>query len=427
MLTLRPGERHRQVGSWHGVALSAVDDRGLRPDVDAVLRRHRRAVWCTHEYERAAEDWTADERAVGLQRTFRLVSQSDRPFPRALLADLEALPSVAGARGMSVAASPLSPVAGRGQPSRWAGDLIGLPEAHRMSTGHPDVRIAVLDTGVNAHPELTLSPGRDFVDIIPGADTFVGDSVGADHVADDPGVGHGLHVSGIIAARGAAMPTGVAPRCRVVPVRVLGALERDGRLIGAGVVDNIDSGIKWAVDTGASVINMSLGIKRTGGGLPHARVIAYARRRGVVVVAASGNDGTDALYYPGSLPGVVAVGAVDRDSTVPRFSTWGRQVALVAPGVEIYSCQPEGSYGFASGTSQASPFVAGAAALVLSHARAGGVRLSPADVTRLLVSTANRPGTEWRDRHYGAGVLDVRDALRLLDLELDHASHRHAA
>jgi subtilisin family serine protease len=350
-----------------------------------------------------------------------VVSQSDHAFSPALVADLSALPTVAAVRAMPVAQAPITALTlSTRRPGDWAGELIGLAEAHQITTGSAEVTVAVLDTGVDrSHPELTLVPGRDFVDVIPGADTFIGDAIGADGAPDDPGVGHGTHVSGIVNARGLAMPTGVAPSCRVMPVRVLGALERDGQLIGAGLVDNIDNGIKWAVDAGASVINMSLGIRRVGGGLPHARVIAYAERRGVVVVAASGNDGTNELYYPGSLPGVLAVGAVDRDGSVPGFSTWGRQVDLVAPGVEIYSSLLGGTYGFASGTSQASPFVAGAAALLRSYALERGRTVSRSTITRLLSATANRPGTAWRDRHFGDGVLDLRDALRLFDLELD--------
>jgi subtilisin family serine protease len=102
-------------------------------------------------------------------------------------------------------------------------------------------------------------------------------------------------------------------------------------------------------------------------GLPHASVIAYAQQRGVVVVAAAGNDGTDALYYPGRCP--VCWPSVPWAPTgrSRRSPTWGDQVDLVAPGVDIYSCLLDGGYGFASGTSQASPYVAGAVALLRSQ------------------------------------------------------------
>src|SRR3712207_9142629 len=98
-------------------------------------------------------------------------------------------------------------------------------------------------------------------------------------------------------------------------VRVLASLRSGDAVQGAGIVDNINVAIKWVVDRGVDVINMSLGIRHTGGGLPHEDVIRYALDRGVSVVAASGNDGTDPKYYPGALPGVVAVGA-DRKSVV---------------------------------------------------------------------------------------------------------------
>src|SRR4029077_6622898 len=130
-----------------------------------------------------------------------------------------------------------------------------------------------------------------------------------DDVTDE--VGHGTHVSGIVGARGLQMDEGVAPDCSLVAIRVLATMMRDGRRFGAGIVDNINRGLKHAVDTShADVINMSLGIKAAGGGLPHADVIRYALSRNVTVVAASGNDGTPERYYPGALPGVCAVGAV---------------------------------------------------------------------------------------------------------------------
>jgi subtilisin family serine protease len=72
--------------------------------------------------------------------------------------------------------------------------------------------------------------------------------------------------------------------------------------VGAGLIDNINAGVKWAIDQGADVINMSLGVQYTGGGLPHEEVVEYARRKGVTIVAASGNDEQEALYYPGAFP-----------------------------------------------------------------------------------------------------------------------------
>ncbi|MDG4862435.1 S8 family serine peptidase, partial [Streptomyces sp. T-3] len=298
---------------------------------------------------------------------------------------------------------------------------IGLPAAHRLGEGSPDVVVAVLDTGVDVrHPELAQAalPGFDFVDIVDGAEKFVGDHLDADPDPEDL-VGHGTHVAGIVAAQGRGMPRGVVPRCRLLPVRVLGAMRRGDRAIGAGLVENIDVALKWAVDQGADVINMSFGLRSRDGGLPHRDVVSYGLRRGVTMVAATGNDGSDReLYYPGALPGVIAVGATDPDDEVAAFSTYGPQVVLTAPGADVYSSVPGNRYAFASGTSQAAPFVTGAAAFLQSLAvEAVGERLSAADIRRLLVRTADRPDSRLRTPRGGHGRLNLADAARLLAYE----------
>lgn len=429
---LVPGARRRHVES---LSWAAVDHAGQLPDtahpeIDAVFARHAHEVRVAQEYEPAsASGWTDDERASGLHRAFRAIEVTGRPFSRHVVDDLRRLDVVAQADVGRVASIPLSRPARRaGRMSAWAGRLIGLDEAHRATDGDERVVVAVLDTGIDpGHPELVdrLGQGRDFVDIIDGADEFLGDAVGADDVADDPGVGHGTHVAGIVAGRGDRMPRGVVPACRVLPVRVLGALRRGDAVIGAGLVDNINNGIKWGVDRGASVINMSLGIRHDGGGLPHADVIDYARRRGVVVVAAAGNDGSQELYYPGSLPGVLAVGAVDETGQVAHFSTWGEQVDLVAPGTDIYSSFLNGGYAFSSGTSQAAPFVAGAAALLRSAALLRGACLSDRQIHHLLLSTADRLDHRFKHPKAGNGVVNLADALRLLHLRLQSATTTH--
>lgn len=418
-LRLREGVKHSAVGSW----VDAIADPGsagppFQPDVDRVLLGHRGGVLVAHEHTPARSDgWSDDERVTGLHRVFRVVSLSDQPFAATVLQELADLPVVERVESGLVASSPLPLATSLSRrPTDWAGELVALGEAHRTSRGHAEVVIAVLDTGIDpTHAEYAdrLEPGFDFVDIIDGAEDFIGDRVGADADPTDPRVGHGSHVTGILTAGGRRMPTGVAPECRVLPVRVLGSLRQDDRFIGAGLVDNINTGIKWAVDHGALVINMSLGIRRDGGGLPHVDVIRYAQRRGVTVVAAAGNDGADTLYYPGALPGVLAVGSVGRDDQVAPYSTWGAQVDIVAPGTEIWSSWLEGGYAFATGTSQATPFVSGAVALCQSLAHEAGTRLSVADVTAILTATADRQDRHFKTSRAGHGRLNVRDALAL--------------
>jgi subtilisin family serine protease len=304
---------------------------------------------------------------------------------------------------------------------RESRDAIFLPEAHNWSRGDERITVAVLDSGVClTHPELsdTLLPGFDFVDVLGDADEFLGDAVEADPDPTDE-VGHGTHVAGIVAAKGENMPEGVAPLCRILPVRVLGALRQGERRVGAGLIDNINSALKWAVDKGADIINMSFGIRHEGGGLPHREVVEYALSRGVTLVAATGNDGLEELYYPGALPGVIAVGAAEADGEKASFSTYGPQVMLVAPGTEVFSAYRENGYAYASGTSQAAPFVSGAAALLKSYAmERAGRRLSDRQIKHLLKHTADRPDNRLRTRQTGYGQINVADALRLLDYRL---------
>jgi thermitase len=425
VLRLRLGVRYNEVGSW--LQLTARPDAAgppFQPEIDALFLRHRVEVAIAHEYEPARTDgWSADERALGLDRRFRAVALTDRPFSPELVAELRALPvleRVDVGQVTSVALPLASSVSV--MPSDWAAKAVSMPEAHAITGGDPGIKIAVLDTGVwPAHGEYRhrLTAGFDFVDIIDGADRFLGDRLEADADPTDPGVGHGSHVTGILVAKGERMNRGVAPECRVLPVRVLGALRQGDRLIGAGLVDNINAGIKWAVDHGALIINMSLGIRHEGGGLPHTDVIRYAAAKGVTVVAAAGNDGGQTLYYPGALPGVIAVGAVDRDDKVAAYSTWGWQVDLVAPGTEIWSSWLDGGYAFATGTSQATPFVTGAAALCQGLARRQRRRFRPAEVADLLRATADRMDQRFKNPHAGNGRLNIADALRLAQHRLE--------
>lgn len=269
------------------------------------------------------------------------------------------------------------------------------PSFWPRSMGSSGVRVAVLDTGSVTHPDLVWSPGYDSVD--------------GDPDPGDPGDFHGLHVAGTVAAlagndQGVA---GVAPRTSIVPVRVL-----DGN--GNGSDSTIARGILWAAGSpplGApanpapvQVVSMSL----AGPGpctSTLAGAIATARSRGVVVIAAAGNDARDAGgYAPANCPGVIAVGATDDAGARASFSNFGATVDISAPGVRVlstYARKPSSGpfvpeYAYSSGTSMAAPAVAGAAALLSSVGMTG-----PQIETTLpsMVRPATSPGT--------AGVLDL--------------------
>ncbi|WP_409253806.1 S8 family peptidase [Bacillus sp. SCS-153A] len=216
--------------------------------------------------------------------------------------------------------------------------------------GSSGQEIAVLDTGVDYyHPDLdgkTLL-GYDFVD--------------NDYYPMDLN-GHGTHVAGTAAAetnngRGVA---GMAPDTKILAVRVLDAN-------GSGSLADIADGIRYAADAGAEVLNLSLGCDCNTTTLKNA--VDYAWNKGAVVVAAAGNDGVSTTFEPASYANAIAVGAVDSNDNKASFSNYGTWVDVTAPGVSIASTVPNNGYSYMSGTSMASPHVAGLAGLLASQGR----------------------------------------------------------
>ena len=252
-----------------------------------------------------------------------------------------------------------------------------------------DVVVAVLDTGVSPHAELAaaLVPGQNFSDS-PG---------GAADTTDRHG--HGTHVAGTIGADAGSQVEGVAPGVRIMPVKVLG----DG---GSGFSDWANSGIIWATDNGADVINMSLG-GSDGPGV-YASAVAYARARGVTVIAAAGNDNSSAPHYPSGEAGVISVAAVDTTQQKAYFSNYGPTVDVAAPGVAITSTDVSGGYSDKSGTSMASPHVAGIAALV----KAAAPGFTPDQVEQAIIAGVADLGTPGRDDIYGYGLVSALHSVR---------------
>ncbi|WP_456270917.1 S8 family peptidase [Bacillus sp. AK031] len=216
--------------------------------------------------------------------------------------------------------------------------------------GSSGQEIAILDTGVDYnHPDLdgkTLR-GYDFVD--------------NDYYPMDLN-GHGTHVAGTAAAEtsnGAGI-AGMAPNTKILAVRVLDAS-------GNGSLTDIADGIRYAADAGAEVINLSLGCDCSTTTLQNA--VNYAWNKGSVVVAAAGNDGVSTTFEPASYSNVIAVGAVDSRDRRASFSNYGSWVDVTAPGVDIAATVPNNGYAYMSGTSMASPHVAGLAGLLASQGR----------------------------------------------------------
>ena len=257
-----------------------------------------------------------------------------------------------------------------------------------LEQGRDSVIIAIVDTGVDYnHEELS---GR----VIKGYDFVNNDT----DPKDDNG--HGTHVAGIAAARmnnGRGI-AGVCPGCSILAVKVVTAN-------GAGANTWIANGIANAVSLGANVINLSLGGLERSQTIELAIKQAYAR--GIVVIAASGNDGSSLPLYPAAFPEVIAVGATNQRGERASFSSYGTHLAVAAPGEAIPGSLPNNSYASWNGTSMASPHVAGLAGLILSR-NAG---LNNAQVRQILITTADDLGTAGQDQYFGYGRINALAAL----------------
>ncbi len=251
------------------------------------------------------------------------------------------------------------------QSLEWTLTLPHVPEAWAITTGAPSIKIAVIDSGVDpTQPDLQGALG-DGVNVISGgswADTN----------------GHGTEVAGTIAARAnnGIGVAGTCPACTVLPVKVL---DGPAGQPAQGTFSDVATGIVWATDHGARIINLSLSSPYSSQTLEDA--VAYARQRGVVVVAAAGNDASPAPAYPSSLPGVIGVAATDSADNRYSFSNYGQWVSLAAPGC-VVTTKPGGVYGNACGTSFSSPFVAGVAGLALTYKNGALTATQVADALR---------------------------------------------
>ncbi|RHB49978.1 S8 family peptidase [Exiguobacterium sp. AM39-5BH] len=252
------------------------------------------------------------------------------------------------------------------QPFQEAG--IGLEAYESLNLPARSVKVAVLDTGV----DYRLLDFKGRVDIANEKNLV--DPNGEGSALDDHG--HGTHVAGVIGAvqnNGTSM-RGIMPAVSILPVKVLDAS-------GSGDTEQIALGIKYAVDAGAKVINMSLGgsESRTIG-----YMLKYAYDRGVVVVAATGNEGDSNLSYPASSKYTISVGATNTFGIVSDYSNYGYGVDVVAPGTKVASLIPNGNVVYMDGTSMATPHVSAVVGLLLSTYPHLGVE----DVRQLLHRTA---------------------------------------
>jgi trimeric autotransporter adhesin len=278
--------------------------------------------------------------------------------------------------------------------SQWNQNMVNAPAAWQQGHVGSGIIVAVIDSGVNyRHADLDGNIWTNAREIAGnGIDDdqngYIDDVRGWDFVQNDNNpmdvFGHGTHLAGTIAAENNGLGvTGVAYGARIMPVRVLG---NDGR----GSYANIARGVRYAVDNGARVINLSLG--GGGGSVLLDGAIAYAAQKGVMVVIAAGNEGADAPNYPGRLAtryGVVVGGVTQERREYLQSNRSGTDHTLryiVAPATNILSTAVSGGYQLMSGTSMAAAHVSGVVALMLG----ANPRLTVEAVRSILTSTATQ-------------------------------------
>ncbi|MCP5005601.1 MAG: S8 family serine peptidase [Planctomycetes bacterium] len=287
---------------------------------------------------------------------------------------------------------------------------IDTPEAWDITTGSSNVTIAVVDTGVDpTHTDLSANiwqnggeiagngiddDGNGFIDDVNGWDFNSNDN---DPVDDH---NHGTHVSGICSAvsNDSAGIAGVSWNSKIMPLKVL-------NYRGGGLASNVAKGIVYAADNGAHVINLSLGGSHNS--LTMKIAIDYAHAQNCVIVAASGNSGSNDLHYPAAYDNTISVAATDHNDQQATFSTYGQTIDVAAPGVSIYSTIRDNNYESFNGTSMAAPHVSGIAALCFAMKPISANR----EVIKAIYVSAEDISTQGWDQYTGFGRVNAYHAL----------------
>ena len=293
------------------------------------------------------------------------------------------------------------------QDQKWIYNLVGSEDTWASgmygSYNGKTSTVAVLDTGVSSHPELTtLLKGRKF-------------SGGKEVSYNGDISSHGTFVAGIIAAsanNGVGI-AGMMPETRILPIAVF--KRSKGEVLATSV--DIIKGIEAAIEAKADVINMSFG--STNSSKSEYETIKKAYDRNIILVAASGNDGADSFFYPASYSEVISVGAVDRWAGHAAFSNYNDDVWVSAPGTGIIGTVPLGlkthetisdGYKMGSGTSFAAPYVTALAAMAKS------IRpdISPSEFANLIKRTSRDIGSDGYDKYFGWGLISFANVYKAL-------------
>ncbi len=394
----------------------------LRPGADEnTLADLSRKFGASVQFNHAASE-------EGDRRTVAKLAVPTGVDPQTLIADLEKDPRVEVADVVHIFTTPVelapaphpandAPAPEKGfKPNdprygeQWNFQMIKMEEAWLKSKGKGAI-VAVIDTGVAYENNKKGIRARDFAEtkFTKGLDVVNGDSMPNDDQ------GHGTHVAGTIAesTNNKEGVAGIAFEATIMPIKVLSAT-------GGGSSADIGEGIRWAADHGAKIINMSL-----GGPFPDKLMrsaCTYAAKKGVTIVCAAGNSGREGVGYPAAFPECIAVSSVGPKGDLSFYSTWGKEVAIAAPGGDKQVGGESGGilqntinrdsdgkltddYFAYQGTSMASPHVAGVAALIVSE----GVT-DPKDVKAILQKSAQSKSPS---NKYGAGILDASSAVKL--------------
>lgn len=278
-------------------------------------------------------------------------------------------------------------------------------EAVKILKQKREIKVAVVDTGVDYnHPELKDRVLKDL------GYNFINNS--KDTMDDN---WHGTHVAGIIAADASKTPNiaGVVGTAdvKIIPIKVL---DKDGQ----GSSDIIAKGIRYAADQGADIINFSVGFKVKDRFIEDA--IKYAKEKGVFVVVSAGNEGINCdNSSPSGDDGAYTVSSINQQDVRSIFSNYGHSVKIAAPGEDILSTVPNGSYQYENGTSMAAPIVAGVAALV----KAENPSLTPEDIENILDKTALDIMGKGRDEDTGYGLVNAYEAVKIADSSLNDSKN----
>jgi subtilisin family serine protease len=328
-----------------------------------------------------------------------------------------------------------------GQSGGTPGADIRAPEAWEITTGDPNIVVAVIDTGVDSnHPDLVDN-------LVPGYDFYENDDK-PDPALDHPINTHGTALAGLIAAQGnnEIGVTGVSWKCRIMPIRIFIA-RADGKQDIITEAE-IATALRWAANNGADVLSNSWLLRKSPMPICHSAILDVTKAgsigrdgKGCVVLFAAGNDSGAIVWYPPKYPEVITVGATDHNDISCYYSSYGPELDIVAPSsrgrtdqdwvdnqglgwlwtTDIVGVPGRSSthnsdpsildyIGSSSGTSSSSPIVAGVAALILSV----DSNLTNLEVQRILYRSARDLGEPGWDQYYGWGRVDARAALDMV-------------